>query len=309
MQQKDYYKTLELNKSANQDDIKKAYRRLARKYHPDVSKESNAEELFKKVSEAYDVLSDKKKKSEYDSMRSGSASKNGAGFQPPPGWQSGNFDANFFEDIMRSDPTSGVGPGPGAGSSYGGGNTDFFDNIFGGQTRRRTAQSPQEPQIATVPLTLEDIYHGSQRKIRLPDGRNIQVKIPKGIEEGQKIRISNGPGRAEIHLRVKLQPHQYFKTEGKNILLELPITPWEAALGSMITVPTLEGNVNLRIPEAVQTGKKMRLQGRGLPGDNPGDQIVTLVIMTPPAKQSDERDFYREMEKTFNWDPRKGMLN
>lgn len=306
MQQKDYYKTLHLTKTASQDEIKKAYRRLARKYHPDVSKESNAEEHFKNVSEAYDVLSDTRRKSEYDAMRSGGGSKNGAGFQPPPGWQSGNFDANFFEDIMRHDDS------PHTGSNHGhGGNTDFFDNIFGGQTRRKPSHSQpgQEPQVATVPLTLEDIYHGSQRKIRLPDGRNIQVKIPKGIEEGQKIRISNGPGRAEIHLKVKLQPHPHFKTEGKNILLELPIAPWEAALGSMITVPTLEGNVNLRIPEAVQSGKKMRLQGRGLPGNQPGDQIVTLVIMTPPAKQSDERDFYRKMEKTFNWDPRKGMLS
>lgn len=305
MQQKDYYKTLDLKKTASQEDIKKAYRRLARKYHPDVSKEANAEERFKDVSEAYDVLNDKKKKSEYDAMRSGGGSHNGAGFKQPPGWQSGNFDANFFEDIMRQNNSAG-GSGPGHAH---GGNADFFDNIFGGQTRRRSSHGGQEPQVATVPLTLEDIYHGSQRKIRLPDGRNIQVKIPKGIEEGQKIRISNGPGRAEIHLKVKLQPHQYFKTDGKNILLELPIAPWEAALGSMITVPTLEGNVNLRIPEAVQTGKKMRLQGRGLPGDKPGDQIVTLVIMTPPAKQSDERDFYREMEKTFNWDPRKGMIN
>ncbi|CAA6808159.1 MAG: DnaJ-class molecular chaperone CbpA [uncultured Thiotrichaceae bacterium] len=306
MQQKDYYKTLDLKKSASADDIKKAYRRLARKYHPDVSKEANAEERFKEVYEAYDVLNDKKKRGEYDDMRSGRGSKNGAGFQPPPGWQSGNFDANFFEDIMRHDNS----PHSGSNHGHGAGNTDFFDNIFGGQTRNRASQAGQAtPQVATVPLTLGDIYHGSQRKIRLPDGRNIQVKIPKGIEEGQKIRISNGPGRAEIHLKVKLQPHKHFKVDGKNILLELPIAPWEAALGSMITVPTLEGNVNLRIPEAVQTGKKMRLQGRGLPGDKPGDQIVTLVIMTPPAKQSDERDFYREMEKTFNWDPRKGMLN
>ena len=307
----DHYKTLGVDRKASAKEIKAAYRQLARKYHPDVSKESNAEERFKNINEAYDTLSDEKKKTSYDEQRmyagggaqhgrphSGAGGNQGHGFTPPPGWQPGNFDASFFEDIIRKDRRQ--------RSAEQHGTSDFFDNMFHSKSRANPTQN--EPQIATIPLSLEDTYLGASRKIRLPDGRNIQVKIPKGITEGQKIRIPNGPGRSELHLKVKLKPHSHFKLDGKNILLDLPITPWEAALGSLVTVPTLNGNVNLRIPEGVQTGKKMRLQGRGLPGEPSGDQLIKLVIMTPPANNDKERALYREMETEFAWDPRSGML-
>ncbi len=307
MGHKDHYKTLGVERKADAKEIKKAYRQLARKYHPDVSTESNAEERFKNINEAYDVLGDSKKKQTYDDQRTYTSANSSPyqggnqdhGFNPPPGWQPGNFDANFFEDIIRKDRRR--------KSAEQHGNSDFFDNIFNAK-KKASYKSSNEPQVATIPLSLEDIYIGASRKIRLPDGRNIQVKIPKGITEGQKIRIPNGPGRSELHLKVKLKPHPHFKLDGKNILLELPIAPWEAALGSLITVPTLDGNVNLRIPEGVQTGKKMRLQGRGLPGDPAGNQLITLVIMTPPATKDSERNLYREMETEFAWDPRSGML-
>ena len=298
----DHYKTLGIKRNASTEEIKISFRRLARKYHPDVSKEANAEERFKAVKEAYETLSNSKKKNTYDQQKATSANPNNSkpGFTPPPGWQSGNFDANFFEEIIRKDRKKRATEKQNSG--------DFFDGIFSSKTKPKANQSSKDPQIATIPLSLQDSYTGANRKIRLPDGRSIQVNIPKGITDGQKIRISNGPGRNELHLKVRLKPHQFFKLDGKNILLDLPVTPWEAALGSLVTVPTLAGNVNLRLPEGVQTGKKMRLQGRGLPGEPAGDQLITLVIMTPPATNPSERNLYREMEAEFAWDPRSGML-
>lgn len=302
MSPNDHYKTLGITNKASAEEIKVAYRRLARKYHPDVSKEANAEEHFKAVKEAYDIISNIKKRNTYDQQsKSSSNSSQKPGFTPPPGWQPGNFDAEFFEDIIRKDREKRTAEKSSSG--------DFFDNIFSSKTKNsQTSHKANEPQIATIPLSLKDSFIGATRTIRLPDGRSIQVKIPKGITEGQKIRISNGSGRSELHLKVKLKPHPHFKLDGKNILLNLPVTPWEAALGSLVTVPTLAGNVNLRLPEGVQTGKKMRLQGRGLSGDPTGDQLITLVIMTPPATKAAERNLYRQMETEFTWDPRSGML-
>lgn len=304
MEHKNYYKTLGVEKKASTEEIKSAFRRLARKYHPDVSSEPDAEERFKDINEAYDILSDAKKKQSYDSMNNHSQQHNThdrhdrSGFKPPPGWKAGNFDADFFEDIIRNDRRRRAAEQHGT--------TDFFDGIF--TSKKKSQNANEEPQVATIPLSLEDVYTGASRKIRLPDGRSIQVKIPQGISEGQKIRINNGPSRPELHLKVKLKPHAFFKLDDRNVLLDLPIAPWEAALGSMITVPTLDGNVNLRIPEGVQTGKKMRLQGRGLPGEPKGDQLITLVIMTPPANNNEQRSLYRRMETEFAWDPRRGML-
>ena len=300
MDSKDHYKTLGIKRSATTEEIKVAFRRLARKYHPDVSKEPNAEDHFKAVKEAYETLGNKKIKHSYDQQRESSNSHNKPGFTPPPGWQSDSFDANFFEDIIRKDRKKRAAEKQNS--------SDFFEGIFGSKAKPKTSPPHKEPQVATIPLSLNDSYTGATRKIRLPDGRSLQVKIPKGITDGQKIRISNGAGRNELHLKVRLKPHPFFKLDGKNILLDLPVAPWEAALGSLVTVPTLAGNVNLRLPEGVQTGKKMRLQGRGLPGDPAGDQLIILVIMTPPASKPSERNLYRKMETEFAWDPRSGIL-
>lgn len=301
MNQKDYYQTLGISKKAEQSDIKKAYRRLARKYHPDVSKEANAEEMFKQVNEAYETLGDTSKKRIYDQE---TAQPNYQHHRKPhtsnsTGWQAdSNFDANFFEDIIRRDKRRKSNAGHQGNEFFNG-----FDNIF---QKPQRPTSTAKPSVASIPLTLEDSFYGSTRKIRLPDGRNIQVKIPQGIMEGQKIRISNGPGRGEMHLKVKLAPHAVFTPQQKDIHLQLPIAVWEAALGSMVTVPTLNGKVKIRIPEGAETGKKMRLTGRGLPGNPAGDQIIELLVVTPPAKTKQQRAFYRKMRDAFDWNPRQG---
>lgn len=306
MNHKDYYKTLGISKKAEPSEIKKAYRRLARKYHPDVSKEANAEEMFKQVNEAYETLGDTNKKRIYDQETAQPSYQYSHNPHRKPHtsrsahWQADSFDANFFEDIMRRDKRN---------KSHGGSQSnDFFngfDNIF--QKPHRPKQQPKgKPSVATIPLTLEDSFYGSTRKIRLPDGRNIQVKIPQGITEGQKIRISNGPGRGEMHLKVKLAPHAIFTPQQKDIHLQLPVAAWEVALGSMVTVPTLSGKVKIRIPEGAETGKKMRLTGRGLPGNPAGDQIIELLVVTPPAKTKQQRAFYRKMKEEFDWNPRQG---
>jgi curved DNA-binding protein len=297
MEYKDYYKILGIDRKASQDDIKKAYRRLARKYHPDVSTEPDAEEQFKAANEAYEILSDKKKREAYDQL--GSNWQSGQDFRPPPGWNPGNLDASFFEDIIRR------GESQQAGSP---GFSDFFDSVFSGSSRARSSYK-QPASTVIIPLSLEDIFLGSTKRIRLPDGSNVHVKIPKGIEEGQKIRLSKkGPHGSDMHLKVRIKPHPHFSLQGKDIYLDLPITPWEAALGSVITVPTLEGNVKLRIPENSQPDKKMRLQGKGLPGQPPGDQYLHLKIVTPPAKTSKERNLYKKMETEFSWNPRSSLL-
>ena len=293
MEYKDYYKILGVDRNIEQADLKKAYRKLARKYHPDVSKEANAEERFKEVNEAYEVLGDKEKRSQFDTL--GADWQNGQNFNPPPGWE-GGFDHNQF----------------GGGMGGAGGFSDFFESMFGGgmggagagfgqQQQRR--KPPAETMILRVEL--EDIFAGGKKQIRLPSGSNIEVKIPKGFEEGKKIRLAGkGSHGADIHLKILINKHSLYKREEKNIFLDLPIAPWEAALGASVTIDTLAGKLKLKIPENSASGKKMRLKGRGLPGSPVGDQYVVLQIVTPPASSDDERAFYQDMEKKFDWSPR-----
>ena len=290
MEYKDYYKILDVDRDASDAEIKKAYRKKARQYHPDVSKVANAEERFKEANEAYEVLGDKEKRAQYDTL--GGNWKNGQQFNPPPGWE-GGFDFNQF----------------GGGHGGSGGFSDFFESMFGGmggsagfgQQQRR--KPPAETMILRVDL--EDIFSGGKKKIRLPNGSNIEVKIPKGFEEGKKIRLS-GKGRngADIHLKININKHPKYTLKGKDVYLDLPIAPWEAALGSSITIDTLAGQLKLKVPEDSTSGKKMRLKGRGLPGSPTGDQYVVLQIVTPPADTDDKKTFYQEMEKKFDWSPR-----
>jgi len=288
MEYKDYYKVLGLDKTADQDAIRKSYKRLARKYHPDVSKEPNAEAKFKDVSEAYEVLSDKTKRAQYDQMgRTGY--RNADPFSQGGGYASGGFG--------------------GSASGFG----DFFDTFFnaGGRSagggRRPPPQKP-ESQTATVYLDLEDVFAGANKRIRVQTGSSIEVKIPRGIEEGKKIRLagkaSNG---GDLLLEIKLNPHPKFRAEGKDIYVDLPIAPWEAALGGSVTVPTLNGSIKLTIPEGSKSGGKMRLKGRGLPGTVPGDQYVVLKVVVPEAKTAEQRDFYQKMQTLFDWDPRQSV--
>ena len=303
MNYKDYYKILGVEKDVSQADLKKAYRKMARKFHPDVSKEKNAEDRFKEVNEAYEVLGDESKRSQYDNL--GSDYQNGQNFNPPPGW-GGGFDHSQFSQ-------SGHGSSAGAG-----GFSDFFESMFGGGMGGAgfqggfgaEHQQRRKPPAETMNLKvdLEDIYSGGKKKVRLPSGSNIEIKIPKGFEEGKKIRLSGkGSNGADIHLKILFSKHPHYKVEGKDVYLNLRIAPWEAALGASLNVDTLAGKIKLKIPEGAESGKKMRLKGRGLP-EAPsvvsGDQYVILQIVTPPVSSEEDKAFYQEMEKKFDWTPR-----
>ena len=287
MEYKDYYKVLGVSKTAEKDEIRKSYRQLARKYHPDVSKESDAEARFKEVSEAYEVLSDPTKRAEYDQM--GSAGFGGGG--NPFGGAAGGY-------------------GGGGGFDNNSGFSDFFDTFFGGRAGGagpgpQYRQQKPEPQNATIYLDLEDAFEGATKRISIQGSGSVEVKIPKGIEEGKKIRLagkaSNG---GDLHLEIKFNHHPKYRLEGKDIYIDLPIAPWEAALGSSVTVPTLNGSIKLTIPAGAKSGNKMRLKGRGLPAKVAGDQYVVLKIVVPVPTTDEQRALYEQMQEMFAWDPR-----
>ena len=296
MEYKDYYKILGVSRDVPQDELKKAYRKLARKYHPDVSKEANAEAKFKEVGEAYEALKDPEKRAQYDQF--GSSYQHGQSFNPPPGWGGqggagmggGNF-SSFFESMFR-----------GGGM---GGNDQFF------------AQG--EDVNAKITVSLEDAFNGAKKSIRRPGGANqtgtINVKIPAGITSGKKIRLA-GQGKAgagveagDLFLEINIANHAYYQVEDKDVIINLPISPWEAALGAKITVPTLAGKISLTIPTSAKSGQKMRLKGRGLPGKQAGDQIVVLQIMTPPADTPEAKQLYQQMAEELNFNPRETLEN
>lgn len=295
MEYKDYYKILGVDRKASAEDIKKAYRRLARKYHPDVSKEANAEEKFKELGEAYEVLRDTEKRAQYDQF--GGQYRHGQSFTPPPGWQEsaggfgrGNF-SSFFENMFAS----GMG---------GGGRGDSFF-------------ARGDDVNAKITISLEEAFHGTNKTIRRPTGAaqtgTVNVKIPAGVSAGQKIRLG-GQGKAgmgseagDLFLEIQIAAHQFFRVEDKDLYLDLPITPWEAALGTKVTVPTLAGKISLTIPAGARSGQKMRLKGRGLPGKTAGDQFVVLQIQTPPASSDSQKVLYRKMADSFEFNPRDAL--
>ena len=305
MKFKDYYQVLGVSRDASQDDIKRAYRRLARKYHPDVSKETDAEARFKEVGEAYEVLRDPEKRAAYDNF--GKDWKAGQEFKPPPGWdKSFHFDDGGFTD------TSGF--------------SDFFETLFGhGEFRGRGAafHARGHDLQVRIQLNLDEAYRGVERPVTLtiPEvdakgqirnrQRTLNVKIPRGVTEGQRIRlpaqggggIGEGPA-GDLFIIVELAAHPYFRAEGRDIYLDLPITPWEAALGAKIKIPTLGGKVDLTIPAKARSGQKLRLKGRGLPGHPPGDQYAVLQIIVPEADTREAKEFYRRMEQAMPMNPR-----
>jgi curved DNA-binding protein len=324
MEYRDYYQILGVVRTATADEIKKAYRRLARKFHPDVSKEADAEQKFKEVQEAYEVLKDPEKRAAYDQL--GSEWKSGQQFRPPPDWGSG------FE--FRGRPRQGRARQSGAPTEEAfeesEGFSDFFSSLFGARGpgggagpfaggRQRTGRDHH----ARVDIDLDEAYSGTTRTLELkrpelkPDGtlelktHTVRVTIPAGVTDGQLIRLagqgeqSPGGGRAgDLYLEVHLEPHRLFQLDGRDVTLTLPITPWEAALGATVTVPTLGGAVELRIPPNSQSGQKMRLRGRGLPGQTPGDQYVQLKLVMPPANSPEARALYEEMKDKMPFNPR-----
>ncbi|MEJ2115007.1 MAG: DnaJ C-terminal domain-containing protein [Gammaproteobacteria bacterium] len=311
MDYKDYYKIMGVDRDANHDDIKRSYRKLARKYHPDVSKEKNAEDKFKEVGEAYEVLKDPEKRAAYDQL--GANWQAGQDFQPPPDWDAG------FE-------FSGGGYTQADNVAF----SDFFETLFGqgfGSSRGKRAyqgyQARGEDHHAKVLIDLEDSYQGTEREITLRtpiidnDGRvinkerKLSVKIPKGVKQGQKVRLvgQGSPGIAggepgDLFLEIEFKPHGIYHVEGKDVYLDLPVTPWEAALGANVKIPTPLGKLDLKIPSNSSGGRKLRLKGQGIPGASPGDIYVTLRVMLPPAESETAKKLYREMEQKLAFNPR-----
>ena len=314
MEYKDYYQIMGVKRDATQDEIKRAYRKLARKYHPDVSKESDAETRFKEVGEAYEVLKDPEKRAAYDQL--GANWKAGQEFRPPPGWDQG-FEVHGDFSAADAERFS-----------------DFFESLFGhGGFTRGFSERPQgefhargQDTYARVMIDLEDAYHGATRTLTLkhselgPDGRpqlkerTLNVRIPKGVRQGQHIRLAKqggagiGKGEAgDLYLEVEFQPHSIYKVQGKDVYLNLPLAPWEAALGATVKVPTPSGLVDLKIPPNTIAGNKLRLKGRGIPAREPGDLYVVLEIALPKADSDKAKQAYAEFERELRFNPRKDL--
>lgn len=313
MEFKDYYKIMGLERNASQDEVKRAYRRLARKYHPDVSKEPDAEARFKEVGEAYEVLKDPEKRAAYDRLLEGGY-RAGEEFRPPPGWDAGfEFSGGGFTSADASEFS------------------DFFESLFGGAGPFRRARSGGfarrgEDRHARVQISLEDAYRGATRTMTLqaPEvdaqgqvqlrTHTLNVRIPPGVTEGQRIRLAGqgGPGlgnapAGDLYLEVHFEPHPVFEVEGRDVYVTLPITPWEAALGAKVRVPTLGGPVDMTIPPGAQSGQKLRLKGRGLPGKPPGDEYLVLQIRVPKPETEEQRRLYQQMARTMPFDPRRKL--
>ncbi len=317
MQFRDYYEVLGVPRDATADDIKKAFRKLARKYHPDVSKEKDAEARMKDVNEAYAVLSDPEKRVAYDQL--GKGYQPGKDFRPPPDWDAG---FEFSGHGYRPDEAAGF--------------SDFFEQIFGragmggrdfGQAHagRGGGRMQGEDHHAKVLLDLEDAFTGATRQISLRapkmdaqgrvtlESRTLNVKIPKGIKAGQVIRLAGqgapgfqGGAPGDLLLEVQFKPHPRFRVEGRDLYMTLPVAPWEAALGAVVSVDLPGGPVKVRIPEGAQSGRQLRVRGKGIPGEPPGDLLLTVEVVLPPADTPRAREFYEQMAKEFAFDPRQG---
>ena len=313
MQFKDYYQTLGVARDATADDIKKAFRKLARKYHPDVSKETDAELRMREVNEAHAVLSDPEKRAAYDQL--GRGQQPGQDFRPPPDWDAG------FE-------FSGRGYAPQETADF----SDFFAELFGrmggahaGARNGHAGFRVQgEDHHAKVLLDLEDALNGASRQIslRVPQmdaegrvrlaTRTLNVKIPRGVRAGQVIRLAGqgapGTGGApagDLLLEVQFKPHPRFRADGRDLHLTLPVAPWEAALGAIVALDLPHGSVKVRIPEGAQSGQSLRVRGHGLPGEPPGDLLLDIRVVLPPANTAKARELYETMARDLAFDPRR----
>ncbi len=303
MKYKDYYEILGVGRDASAEEIKRAYRKLARKYHPDVSSEPDAEERFKEVNEAYEVLKDPEKRQAYDNI--GRGWQAGEEFTPPPGWE-GDF--HFHEAAGEAHHFS-----------------DFFESLFGREEFGGFARRFRDVH-ARLGISLEEAYHGTSREIALDvpvadeqgrlhyQHRTLRVSIPAGVTDGQQIRLAGQGGMGadgkagDLYLIIELLPHRLFRVEGHDIWLDLPVAPWELALGAKVMVPTLGGRVELKIPPGSRNGASLRLRGKGLPGHPPGHQYVRLQVEVPPARTTEQRRAYEQLREVMkDFDPRRGL--
>ena len=324
MEYKDYYKIMGVERDATQDEIKRAYRKLARKYHPDVSKEADAEARFKDLSEANEVLKDPEKRAAYDQL--GANWKAGQDFRAPPGWDAGfEFSgggftegfggdtgfSDFFESLFGRDFGRGGTAGFGAHEAYGG---------------RQGYHARGSDHHARVLIDLEDAMTGATRSVSLhvpavderghvtTKVRVLKVRIPKGVKQGQHIRLAGQgkPGYGEgqpgdLYLEIEFNPHSIYRVDGRDVYLDLPVAPWEAALGASIKVPTPGGAVDMKIRPGATNGSKLRLKGRGIPGNPPGDLYVILQVSLPPASSERAKEIYRNMQQELDFNPRSGL--
>lgn len=303
MEYKDYYQALGLEKNASADDIKKAYRKLVRKYHPDVSKAADADKKTKEINEAYGVLGDPEKRAAYDEL--GRNRRAGQEFRPPPDW--------------------------GASYDFGGGDpNDFFSDLFAHVGRHSRGGAGSRFQMrgddihASIMVDLQDAYHGATRSValRVPERdaqgrvatreRTLNVNIPKGVVPGQQLRLAGqghpgSGGAGDLFLEIQFNPDARYRVEGRQVFENVPVAPWEAALGAQIDVPTPSGQVQVSVPPASQTGRKLRLKGRGIPGQPPGDLYLILDVVLPPADHPKARELYQAMAREMAFNPRAGI--
>ncbi|WP_341317703.1 DnaJ C-terminal domain-containing protein [Paraburkholderia sp. IMGN_8] len=333
MKYKDYYEILGLQRTATQDDVKRAYRKLARKYHPDLTKQSDGEDRFKEVGEAYQVLKDTEKRAAYD--RIGGQWQNGQDFRPPPHWDEG-FEFRGARNEGSANPDF----------------SDFFEAMFGGadtgvhsrQRKMHTTRSAHDAKVARdlegayrgahfsasgqdhhakVVVDLADAYRGAQRSISLQmpvidaqghvilQSRTLNVSIPKGVRAGQHLRLAGqggaglgGGSAGDLYLEIAFREHPRFRVDGRDVSLDVPVAPWEAALGANVTVPTPDGSVEMTVPQGSAGGRRLRLKGKGIPANPPGDLYVVLNIALPPANTENAKAAYDTMRQAFNFDPR-----
>jgi len=303
----DYYQILDVPRDAEKSDIKKAYRKLARRYHPDVNSEADAEEKFKEINEAYEVLKDPDKRQAYD--RFGADWKHGQQFDGG-GFQDGGFQGGSYSSEGFS----------------GGDFSDFFESIFRGDFQQGGGSPFQQGQQRQrrgadlqlkLDITLEEAFNGGSKTIQFAktpgsaEMKKLKITIPKGVSQGQKIRLAKQGQAAphagepgDLYLEMNILPHRLFRLDGRDVILRLPLTPWEAAAGASLKVPTLSGSVELKIKSGMQSGQKMRLKGKGLAGPPAGDQFVEVMIQTPPADSEAAKQFYQDMQAQFDFNPR-----
>lgn len=294
MDYKDYYKTMGLNRDATDKAIKSAYQKLARKYHPDLNKESGAEEKFKEIGEAYEVLRDPEKRKIYDQYeREENLRKKTQQNSSQKNWNTGQKNYQFSDD--------------------------FFESLFG--SRPFHAQAAGSDYRSTIKINLEEAYKGTIKDLHLPaishlgiEPQKLRVKVPAGVKAGQQIRLAGqgAPGQAggprgDLYLTIDVEKHSLFDVMGNDVYLTFPVTPWEVALGATLAVPTLGGKVDLKIPPNAQGGQTLRLKKRGLPGNIPGDQYVILKIVIPQPHNEEEKELYKKMAAAMPFNPREKM--